>query len=88
MGFFKPGVTPLLAPSFISYLNLRLLEAHLPLRPTLDTPLGSQCSCRSTTYRYALPIVSLDAHNDPGRRVLDHLKVVQQAVVSYNTAFP
>ena len=37
--FFKSGgVTPLLAPTFTSHLNLRLLEP-LPLRPTLDTPL-------------------------------------------------
>ena len=33
--------------------------------------------------RYALAIVSLDAHNDPGRRVLDHLKAVQQTVSVY-----
>ena len=31
--------------------------------------------------RHALPIVSLDAHyNDPGRRVLDHLKTVSLTV--------
>ena len=37
MIFFNQGVTPLLSPTFISHLNLRLLET--PLRPTLDTPL-------------------------------------------------
>ena len=37
MIFFNQGVTPLLAPTFTSHLNLRLLEP--PLRPTLDTSL-------------------------------------------------
>ena len=35
---FKSGVTPLLAPTFTSHLNFRLLETP-PLIPTLDTPL-------------------------------------------------
>ena len=33
---------------------------------------------------YALAIVTLDAHNDPGRRVLDHLKAVQQQLSKKN----
>ena len=43
--FFKSGGTPLLAPTFTSHLNLRLLET--PLRPTLDTPLGTTNTARN-----------------------------------------
>ena len=37
MMFLISEVTPLLAPTFTSHLDLRLMET--PLRPTLDTPL-------------------------------------------------
>ena len=33
------GVDTMLAPTFTSHLNLRVLET--PLTPTLDTPLGA-----------------------------------------------
>ena len=64
--FFKSGGTPLLAPTFTSHLNLRLLET--PLRPTLDTPLlGHHClSQRRRPYQpvnvaYRIGIRGVDA---------------------------
>ena len=46
----------------------------------VDAPLHGQPVEWSKHSRNALAIVSLDAHNDPGGRVLDHLKAVQQTI--------